>query len=614
MKLKKLAAVAAFALVSCTQQQGGIQFMPFQESEKSSWGLIGADGTILVNDEFKQMPTVVMHDRFFVKNKKGLWELYTADAKPKQVGDEYSQAGVFIEDVAPVVEKDKQIEFIDVDGNVKFTLDKVDGKVVTSCTNFTEGVAIFKVDNLYGCINTKGDVIVEPDYIMIYPASEGKMLALDKKQEKYLQSGEYDELTYTILSTAGKEVGSFKAKRFRITDGKFCSGALVVTDDANGSDRRVGLVDEKGDWILKPSDKIKGIKDIQGKTFIFTDGEQQGVMDFEGKELIRARYANIVFAGNNMFFAKPDKEKAGYQLMSADEKQIGKDEYLNVLPFMGDNAIVQESENSWIFINAKGEDLKVKQDIYCISNAAMGDTELQNEYFDFDNIVSSLNLTKDGLLDMNLNMGAQTIANTIEALGAGEDADKASEADPENYVMKAVAATGMARNNIAMSVSATFDETMATASADSTCQFKTIKPNQIGLDIPATVVLSGKSKQLAQAIINRVKTLGQVVKENENAAIVKVGDASYFVANSGSHVYVVYGLLDINQINIDQYLNVKESIAEPIKSAAEEFGQKFQTEFADSVKQVINAIGEIGAAIEQMGEEIEKEISIDEEE
>ena len=104
-----------------------------------------------------------------------------------------------------------------------------------------------------------------------------------------------------------------------------------------------------------------------------------------------------------------------------------------------------------------------------------------------------------------------------------------------------------------------------------------------------------------------------MVKENENAAIVKIGDASYFVANSGSHVYVVYGLLDINQINIDQYLNVKESIAEPIKSAAEEFGQKFQTEFADSVKQVINAIGEIGAAIEQMGEEIEQDISIEEE-
>ena len=78
--------------------------MPFQESEKSDWGLIDASGQALLTDEYEQMPTVVMHDRFFVKNKKGLWELYTAEAKPKQIGDEYSQAGVFVENVAPVVQ------------------------------------------------------------------------------------------------------------------------------------------------------------------------------------------------------------------------------------------------------------------------------------------------------------------------------------------------------------------------------------------------------------------------------------------------------------------------------------------------------------------------------
>lgn len=173
MKKLFLAAVAVLALASCNQEKGGgIQYMPFQESEKSNWGLIDASGKALLTDEYQQMPTVVMHDRFFVKNKKGLWELYTAEAKPKQIGDEYSQAGVFVENVAPVVQKDKQIEFIDVDGNVKFTLDKVDGKVVSSCTNFKDGVAIFQVDQYYGCINPNGDVVVEPDYLKIYPANE----------------------------------------------------------------------------------------------------------------------------------------------------------------------------------------------------------------------------------------------------------------------------------------------------------------------------------------------------------------------------------------------------------------------------------------------------------
>ena len=602
MKKLILAAVAVLALASCNQEKGGgIQYMPFQESEKSNWGLIDASGQALLTDEYKQMPTVVMHDRFFVKNKKGLWELYTAEAKPKQIGDEYSQAGVFVENVAPVVQKDKQIEFIDVDGNVKFTLDKVDGKVVSSCTNFKDGVAIFQVDQYYGCINPNGDVVVEPDYLKIYPANEGKMLAVHKKQEKYLQSGDLDQVTYTILSTKGEELGTMKSSKFKLTDGIFQSGVMVVTDDAGDGSRRVGLVDQNGDWVLKPSDKLKGIKAIQGKQFIFTDGEQQGVMDFEGNVLIRPRYADIVFANSTLFFAKADKDKAGYQLMDINEKQIGKDEYMNVLPFMGANAIVQESANNWIFINTQGEDLKVKQDVYAVSNRAMGDATVQNEYFDFDNIISSLKLTKDGFLDLNLNMTADAMTSALANMAEDEEMDAATvQKDAEDYALQSVISAGLARENIAMTVSSTFDENLAEGD-DSGYHFKSIKPNQIGLDIPTSVALMGKSGQLTRAIINKVRTLGQVVKENPNAAIVNVGDASYFVANTGTHVFVVYGYLDVNQIDIEQYRNVKEGIGEPIKKVTDQLQDMDYSEFADTLASTLKALGE---AFEEVVEEI----------
>lgn len=598
-----LAAVAVLALASCNQEKGGgIQYMPFQESEKSNWGLIDASGQALLTDEYKQMPTVVMHDRFFVKNNKGLWELYTAEAKPKQIGDEYSQAGVFVENVAPVVQKDKQIEFIDVDGNVKFTLDKVNGKVVSSCTNFKDGVAIFQVDQYYGCINPNGDVVVEPDYLKIYPANEGKMLAVHKKQEKYLQDGDLDQVTYTILSTKGEELGTMKSSKFKLTDGIFQSGVMVVTDEAGDGSRRVGLVDQNGDWVLKPSDKVKGIKAIQGKQFIYTDGEQQGVMDFEGNVLIRPRYADIVFANSTLFFAKADKDKAGYQLMDINEKQIGKDEYMNVLPFMGANAIVQESANNWIFINTQGEDLKVKQDVYAVSNRAMGDTTVQNEYFDFDNIISSLKLTKDGFLDLNLNMTADAMTSALSNMAENEEIDAATvQKDAEDYALQSVVSAGLARENIAMTVSSTFDENLAEGD-DSGYHFKSIKPNQIGLDIPTSVALMGKSGQLTRAIINKVKTLGQVVKENPNAAIVNVGDASYFVANTGTHVFVVYGYLDVNQIDIEQYRNVKEGIGEPIKKVTDQLQDMDYSEFADTLAAAIDAIGE---AFEQAANELE---------
>lgn len=607
MKKLFLAAVAVLALASCNQEKGGgIQYMPFQESEKSNWGLIDASGQALLTDEYKQMPTVVMHDRFFVKNKKGLWELYTAEAKPKQIGDEYSQAGVFVENVAPVVQKDKQIEFIDVDGNVKFTLDKVNGKVVSSCTNFKDGVAVFQVDQYYGCINPNGDVVVEPEYLKIYPANEGKMLAVDKKQEKYLQSGDLDQVTYTILSTKGEELGTMKSSKYKLTDGIFQSGVMVVTDEAGDGSRRVGLVDQNGDWVMKPSDKVRGIKAIQGKQFIYTDGDQQGVMDFEGNVLIRPRYADIVFANSTLFFAKADKDKAGYQLMDINEKQISKDEYMNVLPFMGNNAIVQESQTNWIFINTQGEDLKVKQDVYAISNRAMGDAVVQNEYFDFDNIISALKLTKDGFFDLNLNIGAEAMTSALAGLAADGEMDAATiQTDAQDYALQSVISAGLVRENIAMTVSSTFDEPLAEGS-DGAYQFKSIKPNQIGLDIPTSVALMGKSGQLTRAIINKVKTLGQVVKENPNAAIVNVGDASYFVANTGTHVFVVYGYLDVSQIDINQYLNVKESVAEPVKMVTDQLQDMDYSEFADTLASALKALGEALESVEDVETEIDE--------
>ena len=85
MKKFSLFAVAVLALLSCNQQAGtdnnAIQYMPFQESDKSGWGLIGTDGQVLLDDEYKEMSTVAIHNRYFAKNKEGQWELYSIDGK-----------------------------------------------------------------------------------------------------------------------------------------------------------------------------------------------------------------------------------------------------------------------------------------------------------------------------------------------------------------------------------------------------------------------------------------------------------------------------------------------------------------------------------------------------
>lgn len=592
--MKKLFLFACVMLgwMSCSQQteEAKIQFMPFQETEKSGWGLIGTDGQVLVSDDYKQMPTVAMHNRFFAKNKNGKWELYGVENYQRQIGnDEYTQAGAFVDVVAPVVEAGKSISFIDINGDVKFNLDVVNGKEVSTCTNFSNGVAVFRAGKYCGAINTNGDVIVDPRYIEILPANEGKMLALDKKYEKNLQEGDIDNINYTVISTTGEVLGDISTRRFKIASRSFVSGALVVTDESGNGTARTGLIDVNGNWIVKASDKIKTIKAIQNNTFIYGDGDAYGVMDFEGKIVIRPRYANLIYANQSgLLFAKDDKENAEYKLMDLQEKQVGKEEYSNVLPFIDGNAIVQESADNWILINEQGEDQKLKQDIYSISASAFGDQILVSEHVDYESVVNALKLTKDGFLDMTLNMDAEHIANTISSIAlAGELGGEAVKANPAGFVNTNTAEGYFIANGIRISLSSTFDENMA-ASAEA---FKPITPNQIGLQIPAVGMLRGKSGVMAKDIISRVQAFGQIVKANQNAAIVKVGEAAYFVANSGTGVYVVYGLLDVNQIDISQYESIVDKEAAPVK--------RYEVEVVfDNIERNIDDVYEIGGAFE----------------
>ena len=570
MKKLSLFAVAALTLLSCNQQVGidnNIQYLPFQESEKSGWGLIGTDGQVLLDDEYKEMSTVATRNRYFAKNKEGQWELYSIDGQhTKQIGDEYSQVGVFLADVAPVVEKGKSIEFIDVDGDVKFTLDRVDGKEVSTCTNFSDGVAVFRIGKYCGAINTKGEVIIDPRYIEILPANEGKMLALDKKYEKYVLSGDLDNVKYTVLSTTGEDLGTISTRRYKIASRSFENGALVVTNKSGSGEVRTGLIDDKGEWIIKASEKIKTIKSIRNKTFIYNDGDGYGVMDFEGNVLIRAKYNNLIYANNNgLLFAKADKEDSEYILMNMKEEQVGREHFANVLPFINGKAIVQESADNWILIDAKGEDQRLKQDIYSISASAFGDEVLVSEYVEYSKVTNALKLTPNGFLDLNLNMDAEHIASAITTIGdAGELGGSNIAVSPDMFIGRKEVHGAFVVNGIKLSVSSSFDEPIA-VSTGSGATFNKITPNQIGLQIPAEGMLRGKSGMMAKDLINMIKGFGSTVKENKNAAIVKVGENAYFVANSGTGVYVVYGLLDINQIDISQYQNVIDDSSLPLK-------------------------------------------------
>ena len=147
--------------------------------------MIGTDGNVLFEDEFKDEPTSAKNGRFLVKNGNGLWEIYTAEAKPEKIGEEYLQIADFNASVTPSVKKNEKISLIDVNGVVKATLDKANNKNIIRCSVFSYGFAIIVTeDDMYGIINTKGEVVIEPKYAFVAPISSSRFYAVSKNNNE----------------------------------------------------------------------------------------------------------------------------------------------------------------------------------------------------------------------------------------------------------------------------------------------------------------------------------------------------------------------------------------------------------------------------------------------
>ena len=464
--------------------------------------------------------------------------------------------------VAPVVAKGQPIQFINKDGDVQFSLGNVDGQQITECTNFSEGVAIFKAGKYYGCIDNKGNVIVKPEYIQISPASDGKMVAISKKYENSKNGAS----SITILSTSGKVIADISTKSFNDYENQFHDGALVVEQEIDDENRQ-GLINEKGEFIVRPSSKIHRIEGIENEKFIFYDGDDYGVMDFKGNVVIRPKYKKLAFAGKGkLLWAVDDKEDANIKLIDEDENVISKSEYEGVLPFHGSSAAVQVSKNSWIFIDEKCNEKKINEDIYNIDDSEVGDNIFYSQYVDVEALVKSINLQKTGFLGISLNMNVSGILKAFSALSEGGMSMEPSYYDGDYSIQNS-----FSLSRVDVNLSANFDESIAspiestvtdeygfTYSETTGYQFKNITPNQIGLEIPRRDLMKGRMSKTTTALIKKIKELGSVYKENNNAAIVKVGNLAYFVANTGQAIEVVFGNLDISNIDISMYADVTE--------------------------------------------------------
>lgn len=505
-----------------------IEYIPFQEERDGYWGMIAPDGEVLFSAEFKEKPTVAVNGRFIVKNADGLYEYYTAEKKPRKIGSEYIAATLFNDDVTPVVRKDHSVELIDKDGNVVSTLDEADGRRILTVSNFSDGLAVFTTSDGAGCIDTRGNVVIKPVYAYIDRCNEGRMIAM---QTKYRGKNK-DEQKLCVIDKKGNITAEFAIRNIEDRAECFIGGLLPVAVRDDEGRTEAGLVDVNGEWVLKPTSKIRDIRAVNNDHIIYSDGNGFGVKNIDGETVIRAKYRSLDFAYDNMLMF--ENEKGEYGFIDLDENKLIDETFDKAYGmFKGKYIITATGRNNWEIIDKEGNSLSRKTDIYDIS-FGLGSWTVRSDFFSYDAMFGEIGITADTFGKLGIGMKAGDIAalcsegKAVDEL-AGEYAGRSSAYYSANVL------------GCSVTISAIFNGNMVDLSTGSPA-FASVSPVMLSIMMPSSGKISGKVDETFNAVKAYVAKLGKPLKEDANNAVYNLkGDRCILVTKNGTTVALFLG-------------------------------------------------------------------------
>ena len=544
--LSIIIATLCVLLTACSDKGSKVINVAFQSEENGRWGMMTTTGKVIFEDEFERTPSASVNGYFTVKNGNEMWEIYSAEEKPKQVGGEYLYAGPFVDGVAPVVEKDKPVTLINTEGKVVTTLDKLSGKTVKRVqTVFSYGRAIFEIEEeeLYGMVNTDGRVLIEPEYPGLF-LDGGLVLGITKKgHEKMVENDDDFPEEIIVFDLNGKEQSRIKTKKNDITFIAGCSEGILKVQVGKGSSRKVGLMDKKGEWIVKPVTKVKDIGDVVNKKFVYYDGERYGLMNYNGEILIRAKYNSLSFVTEKVLAAVEYKNgDSEVSLINLEGDEVCNDTW-ELLVNLGDgNILARENSNSWIIINAKGKTVSDKTlDIYDF-NLGYSDngTWITSDYLDIAAMLSKLSIAKDGMLGITLHSGAEASLNALYA-------DSETKLKPENFAYSSHKTNRKDLGTTTATVEVYFDSNLAEGvlgtkqgtdwygnpyTYETTVGYKwsAAKPQMICAEIHSGGKMRDKESDVYQFLAAQVSNFGKVTKQGKKFIVVSLGKNEVLLA------------------------------------------------------------------------------------
>jgi len=305
---------------------------------------------------------------------------------------------------------------------------------------FTE-IAYYSMykDGKWGVINSKGEVIIEPEY--------GEMIIIpDNKKQVFVCTYEvnYADNTYKTKAINANNSQLFAEYSSVEVLSNYDSLHNVWNEDnvlKVEKDGKYGLINLDGTELLACTyDKITTIKGVKDSILIQKD-DKVGLVNNQGNLIVECNYADVKALTNDYtdgYIVKDSEGKCG--IISINKEQVLDCKYSDIMSVCGKDMYVVKDNDKWIITNKTGdktidvnyEDItylnsdiivaKVdgKYGIFGMDKVAKVDAEYQSIKFAFlDNFIAK----KDGKFGVINSSGEEVVPFEYSSIEFNEEAD-----------------------------------------------------------------------------------------------------------------------------------------------------------------------------------------------
>ncbi len=311
-----LIAVSCFKSNNAYRYPYEATYLPVMLEGAQKWSIIDVNsGEVVAKDAFVNMPSPVIADIFFVANENGTFDYYNISDLKKPINKEhYGSVTEFSEDGFAIASKQGgNLCVIDAQCNQVADL----GDSIIEATMFNNGLSVVQsTDGKYGYVNTKGEVVIAPQYDQAFPFLNSDMAVVGQVKDTAF-------VDFSFIDKTGKATFSSNSTVYQ-PDQTF-QGKIIKA----GKRDTIVCLNAQGQEVDDPSPVPDVIKKtyqnggIEGAgNYIVVQNGKMGVVDNSGKQILPIKYLTIIDLSPTRFLIS--EQEGVFYIADKTGKPVGK--------------------------------------------------------------------------------------------------------------------------------------------------------------------------------------------------------------------------------------------------------------------------------------------------